>query len=39
MENESEQIFIWLNSFAAFYFETPLEILLSKNDAYIMMNT
>lgn len=23
MENESEQIFIWLNSFAAFYFETP----------------
>lgn len=23
MENESEEIFIWLNSFAAFYFETP----------------
>lgn len=41
MENESEQIFLWLNSFAAFYFETKLllEILLSKNDAYIMMNT
>lgn len=23
MENESEKIFIRLNSFAAFYFETP----------------